>query len=56
MTGGGGDTDFEMQINHNGYSYSKFPSVLVPSSHFMLLLLLLPSAKEEGALGFDSDF
>lgn len=56
MTGDGGNTDFEMQINHNGYSYSKFPSVLVPSSHFMSLLLSLPSAREGGARGFDSDF
>lgn len=56
MTGDGGDTDFEMQINHNNYSYSRFPSVLVPNSHFMSLLLSLPSTREGGALGFDSDF
>lgn len=56
MTGDGGDTDFEMQINHNNYSYSRFPSVLVPNSHFMSLLLSLPSTREGGALDFDSDF
>lgn len=55
MTKDGG-THFEMQINHNCYSYRKFPSVLVSSSHFMSLLLSLPSAREGGALGFDSDF